>query len=152
MRDYDYRPNDKDDRIQRIKDRRALIYRMEEEAALRRKSELSIGASDDAFEQHADAVANKIVSGEDASGLVKNQPPSDNSLQTKSESDTPEITDQFQSSLNSSKGGGQNLDAVTQNEIGSKMGTDLSDVKIHTDSTAHEMSESINAKAFTHGQ
>jgi hypothetical protein len=34
----------------------------------------------------------------------------------------------------------------------SKMGADLSDVKIHTGSKAHEMSEGINAKAFTYGQ
>ncbi|MFL5764184.1 MAG: DUF4157 domain-containing protein [Bacteroidia bacterium] len=149
MREQIYRTEE--DRIQRMKDRRALIWRMEEEAALRRKSDLSIAASDDAFEQHADAVANKVVAGEDASGLVKNQPSADNSLQTKSESDTPAITDQFQSSLSSSKGGGQHLDATTQNEMGSKMGSDLSDVKVHTDSIAHEMSESINAKAFTHG-
>jgi hypothetical protein len=155
MKEFLYR--DKDDRNKTIMDRRMLVWRMEEEAAereeeeIRKKSALEISPSNDPHEQHADAVAKKVVNGEDASGLMKNQPALSTSLQSKSENDTPVVTDQLQSSLSNSKGGGQNLDANTQNEMGSKMGADLSDVKVHTDSTAHEMSENINAKAFTHG-
>lgn len=142
----------KDDKIQRTKDRRAMLWRMEEEDAQEQiQAKLEIGASDNVHEQHADAVAKKVVSGEDASTLVKNQP-SVNTISAKSEDGSLTGTDQLQTTLNSSKGGGQNLDTNTQNEMGEKMGADLSDVKIHTDSKAHEMSEGINAKAFTHGQ
>jgi LysM repeat protein len=153
MKEYLYRS--KDDRVQRMKDRRALLWRLEEEEEeqrmIRKKSSLEISPSDDPQEQHADAVAKKVISGEDASGLIKSQPAFSNSIQTKSETEAPPVTDQFQSNLSNSKGGGQNLDVNTQQEMGNKMGADLSDVKIHTGSNAHEMSESINAKAFTHG-
>src|SRR4051812_25636238 len=113
MKDYLYR--EKDDRNKVIMDRRMLVWRMEEEAAereeeeIRKKSALEISPSNDPHEQHADAVAKKVVNGEDASGLMENQPSPSNSLQTKTENDTPVVTDQLQSSLNSSKGGGQNL-------------------------------------------
>jgi hypothetical protein len=53
--------------------------------------------------------------------------------------------------IQNTKGSGQNLPENVQKDLGGKMGADLSDVKIHTDTQAHEMSESISAKAFTHG-
>ena len=54
--------------------------------------------------------------------------------------------------INSSKGSGQSLPADIQREMESKMGADLSDVKVHTDGNSAEMNNDINAKAFTHGQ
>lgn len=60
-------------------------------------------------------------------------------------------TPAFQQQLNSSKGQGNPLPEHIQQDFGSKMGTDLSDVRVHTDGSAHEMSAGINAKAFTHG-
>lgn len=166
MRQYDQ--GNRDDKIRRTKERRALIWRMEEEEREREelqkiqaKFSLEIGASDDPQEQHADAVAKTVVAGGDASSLLKNQPSTETSVQSK---EAPDLlmskdengsltgTDQLQSTLNSSKGSGQSLDATTQQDLGRKMGADLSDVKIHTDAKAHEMSEGINAKAFTHGQ
>jgi hypothetical protein len=56
-----------------------------------------------------------------------------------------------ESGIAQSKGGGQSLPENVQKDIGGKMGADLSEVKIHTDSNAHNMSSDINAKAFTHG-
>src|SRR4051812_22791350 len=53
--------------------------------------------------------------------------------------------------ISSSKGNGQSLPEQTQNELGSKMNADFSDVSIHTDSHAAEMNKEIGAKAFTHG-
>lgn len=56
------------------------------------------------------------------------------------------------SGIQSTKGGGQNLPQNVQQDLGGKMGADFSDVKVHTDDHANEMSESISAKAFTHGK
>ncbi|MGZ4074336.1 MAG: eCIS core domain-containing protein, partial [Bacteroidia bacterium] len=53
--------------------------------------------------------------------------------------------------INSTKGNGQSLPADTQQELGSKMNADFSDVNIHTDSNAVQMNKEIGAKAFTHG-
>ncbi len=54
--------------------------------------------------------------------------------------------------IQSGKGQGNPLPENVQQDIGGKMGADLSDVRVHTGSNAHEMSTAINAKAFTHGQ
>ncbi len=53
--------------------------------------------------------------------------------------------------INASKGGGASLPENTQQELGHKMGADFSGVKIHTDSTAVQLSKDVGAKAFTHG-
>jgi hypothetical protein len=58
----------------------------------------------------------------------------------------------FESQLSASKGNGSTLPDPVRGRMESAIGADLSDVKIHTGVYASEMSESINAKAFTHGQ
>ena len=61
---------------------------------------------------------------------------------------SPEITNQIQSS----KGGGKQLSKKTQQELGSKMGADFSDVRVHTDDGAIQMNQELGAKAFTSGK
>ncbi|HTF03799.1 MAG TPA: DUF4157 domain-containing protein, partial [Bacteroidia bacterium] len=108
------------------------------------KKSLEISGPHDTDEKEADEVARKVVSGGSAeihgTGTTINR----------SGTGAAETTPEFQSKLESSKGGGQSLDDSTQSEMESKMGADFSGVKIHTSGTAGEMSESINAKAFTH--
>ena len=60
-------------------------------------------------------------------------------------------TSPIESSLSSSKGSGSPLPAATRREMESSFGADFSNVKIHNNSAAAEMSEGINAQAFTHG-
>ena len=60
--------------------------------------------------------------------------------------------DSFESSLNSSKGGGQPLSKDTQSSMGSSFGADFSDVRVHTDNSAVRMNQQIGAQAFTHGK
>jgi nucleoid-associated protein YgaU len=57
----------------------------------------------------------------------------------------------IEGSLNSSKGGGSKMDSETTSQMESGFGRDFSDVNIHTDSNAVQMSEDIGAKAFTNG-
>lgn len=56
----------------------------------------------------------------------------------------------FSSNLQQSKQGGASMDNGTQSFMNSRFGADFSGVKIHTGGQATEMSNSINAKAFTH--
>lgn len=56
----------------------------------------------------------------------------------------------FSSKLNQSKGGGQPLDSKTNSFMSSRFGADFSNVRIHTGSQASQMSNDIQAKAFTH--
>jgi hypothetical protein len=110
------------------------------------KKSLGVSSPTDADEKEADEVARKVVAGQPAEihgtgGTVNRQVEG-----------TAETTPAFQSKLESSDGGGQSLDDSTRLEMESKMGADFSDVKIHVGSEADKMSESINAKAFTHGR
>jgi hypothetical protein len=60
---------------------------------------------------------------------------------------SPELSQQIQSS----NGKGQALPKDTQQELGSKIGADFSNVNIHTDSNAVQMNKDLGAKAFTNG-
>lgn len=53
--------------------------------------------------------------------------------------------------INSTKGGGEKLPDSVKRMMKGKSGV-LDDVRIHTDSNAAEISEAVNAKAFTHGK
>src|SRR5271165_3023812 len=50
----------------------------------------------------------------------------------------------------SSKGPGEPLNSSTRGTLESRMGTDLSDVRVHNDSSAHESASALDARAFTH--
>lgn len=49
-----------------------------------------------------------------------------------------------------SKGPGEPISPSTRNTLESRFGMDLSEVRIHKDSTAHETARALKAKAFTH--
>lgn len=53
--------------------------------------------------------------------------------------------------LNQSKGGGSSMSPQLRQGMESAFGADFSGVKLHTGSTAAEMSKGLNAQAFTHG-
>ncbi|GAA4525415.1 eCIS core domain-containing protein [Amycolatopsis samaneae] len=48
-------------------------------------------------------------------------------------------------------GSGAALDDGVRSEMESRLGADFSDVRVHTDSTAHQAAESVRAHAFTSG-
>lgn len=49
------------------------------------------------------------------------------------------------------RGRGQPLDDGVREQMESSLGHDLSDVRVHTDSNAHELNEAVRARAFTTG-
>lgn len=58
----------------------------------------------------------------------------------------------LEQSLSTSKGGGSPLPDETRSFMEPRFGADFSGVRVHTDSTASEMNQSIQAQAFTHGK
>ncbi|MGL5891713.1 MAG: DUF4157 domain-containing protein, partial [Bacteroidia bacterium] len=117
------------------------------------KSGMEISQPGDASELQADAVADAVVSGGDAAAILQASSESTGTVSAKTETGSPQTTmPAFDAQLQASKGSGQELGESTRSEMESKMGADLSGVKIHTDSAANEMADSVNAKAFTHGQ
>jgi hypothetical protein len=113
------------------------------------QAKLEISSPEDIHEQQADEIARKVVSGEDAGMEVS---ASANTVMTKWEGSDLHVDEEFEHKLSSSRGRGEQLDDSTRSEMEGHMASDLGEVRIHTDSEASELSESINAKAFTHGQ
>lgn len=60
---------------------------------------------------------------------------------------SPEIAHQ----MNSTKGQGNLLSHEIRQDMSLKIGTDFSDVNIHTDATSHKLNRQLGARAFTHG-
>lgn len=73
-------------------------------------------------------------------------------VQKKVENTESEIqNNELEGKLDNSKGSGTGLDEKTKGEMESGFGTDFSNVKIHTDSNAVQMSQELGAQAFTNG-
>jgi Domain of unknown function (DUF4157)/HNH/ENDO VII superfamily nuclease with conserved GHE residues len=74
------------------------------------------------------------------------------SVQRKETSDGPTTAPEgLGSQLGSSKGGGSPLPENSRTQMEGSFGADFSNVRIHTDSRAEQMSQSVQAQAFTHG-
>jgi hypothetical protein len=62
------------------------------------------------------------------------------------------LDDQISSQINSARGSGQTLDTQVADKMGGAMGTDFSDVHVHTDAKSDTLNRQVGAKAFTTGQ
>lgn len=71
---------------------------------------------------------------------------------TKSISSETEVKDGIYTRLNRSRGGGQPLREVDRSFMGKKFGVNFSEVRVHTDGNAVQMSRELNAEAFTQGR
>jgi hypothetical protein len=61
-----------------------------------------------------------------------------------------EVHSSVQSKIDSSRGGGTGLDTGVQEKLSPSLG-DLSDVRVHTDSTSHDLNHAVSARAFATG-
>ena len=82
----------------------------------------------------------------------KDQKEEEKPVQKKTENADSDIqNNELEGKLESSKGSGNLLDQKTKGEMESGFGSDFSNVKIHTDSNAVQMSQELGAQAFTNG-
>ena len=73
-------------------------------------------------------------------------------VQTKSNASQSETqNNNVEGKLSDSKGSGNAMDKNTKQEMESGFGSDFSNVRVHTDSNAIQMSQEMGAQAFTHG-
>lgn len=82
------------------------------------------------------------------------QPEEEEEVQAKSigqESGTVD-TDSLEQQLSTSKGGGSPLGKEVRAFMEPRFGADFSQVRVHSDSSANQMNQSIQAQAFTHGK
>jgi Domain of unknown function (DUF4157) len=61
-----------------------------------------------------------------------------------------EVHPDVQSAINGSRGSGATLDRGVADKLSPSLG-DLSDVRVHTDSTAHDLNRAVSARAFATG-
>jgi hypothetical protein len=73
-------------------------------------------------------------------------------LAQRSESGPSEVDDETAERINQKRGGGQPLDSAVQQQMSSSTGEDYSQVKVHADPEANDLSQQLGAKAFTTGQ
>lgn len=74
----------------------------------------------------------------------------DNAVQAKAEAPPQQAGSDLESRLNSTKGKGSPLPEETQTSMGTALGADFGGVRVHTDSSAVQMSQELGAHAFTH--
>ena len=138
------------------------------------QKKLTVGSSNDSYEKEADRVADKVMKMSEPSSQVTHSGAllqrkcasceQEEKLQMKplAETISPLIQRsssesggvapiQVESQINSSRGGGSNMDNETKNFMESRFGTDFSAVKIHTGNEAVKMSREFNAQAFAVG-
>ena len=84
------------------------------------------------------------IASSDRSEAILQQKTADNSV-------NPD-TEALETKLNNTIGGGSPLPEETKGFMESRFGADFSDVRIHDDSTAASMNQSIQAQAFTQGK
>lgn len=134
---------------------------------------LEINAPGDKYEREADQVADKVVRRLATPSIQRKcthceeeekkqnriqrkcaacEKEEKQKLQARSESPTlARMPLQIEDHLNASKGKGSPLPATTREQMEHSFGTDFSNVRLHTDSTAVEMNKALHAQAFTHG-
>lgn len=78
-------------------------------------------------------------------------PEEEEHVQMKSDAAPTEVPDALESKLESTSGVGASLPEPVKNSMESGMGADFSGVRIHTGADAVQMSNDLNAQAFTHG-
>ncbi|MEQ9372546.1 MAG: DUF4157 domain-containing protein [Coleofasciculus chthonoplastes F3-SA18-01] len=146
------------------------------------QTKLTVGAPGDPYEQEADRVAAQVVSMSappDNSAPVQRLAQENNPIQRGSlaQSITPvvqrrlseqvqtqglvqrafqaggtEASENLESRLNTSKGGGSPLSEEVRTFMEPRFGSDFSGVRVHTGSEAVQMNQELGAQAFTHGQ
>jgi Domain of unknown function (DUF4157) len=140
------------------------------------QAKMVVGAANDPLEREADAIADKFVSGggEAASasadtavgsadvGAVQRSAAEDAAVVSPARAGmvqrsadpeagsfgAPEMAEQH---INATRGSGTPLPEIFRTKMETMTGSDLSAVRMHTDSGSAEAAESVNAKAFTVG-
>ncbi len=123
------------------------------------QTKLTTNQPNDRFEQEADAIAEKVVSGETAIQRKCTDCEKEDELQMKpliqlkanSSESGQEVQPWVQQQIESSRGGGQPLPDETRSVMESGMGADFQNVNIHTGGEAVQMNRDLGARAFTVG-
>lgn len=120
---------------------------------------LTIGEPDDKYEQEADQVATEVVQRINDGSLEEQEDIQRSTvdisrvaLQCSQGVVSGPADSVFEAQLNQARHGGSPLEPKLRGQMETAMGTDFSQVKVHTDVQSDQLNRSIQAKAFTTGQ
>jgi plastocyanin len=114
---------------------------------------LRIGAPNDKYEQEADRVADHVMSKSAPRVQRQSLATGHDTIQTKIDpGQASGVTPHTSSRIHSLQGGGQPLSASTRRFFESRMGQDLSQVRVHTNDRAADTADAIHARAYTLGK
>lgn len=116
---------------------------------------LTVGAVNDPLEREADAMADRVMRAPERP--ISRKCPSCEEKEKIARKPLNfgkafDVSSSFADQLSVTKGGGNVLPRTTARRMGQHFGTDFSEVRIHTDSTATQLNDRIQARAFTHGR
>lgn len=120
------------------------------------QTKLKISDPGDTYEQEADRVAEQVMRMPE-NLAVGNQPSSvrkeDESVQAKEpENSASNSVPELETHIHNIKGGGQPLQGTIRTFFETRFNHDFSQVRIHTNAKASELSQAVNARAFTMGR
>ncbi len=117
------------------------------------QAQLETTAPGDVYEQEADRMADMVMRKMDGANTSEATPSNHCPTPTIScfGGTSMPLSSQMESQLQSMQGGGHAMPEGLRAQMEGSFGHDFSNVRLHTDSAAADMSRSINAKAFTHG-
>jgi hypothetical protein len=124
------------------------------------QTKLTVGQADDPYEQEADRVAKQVmrqvsapIGSSAGAGAVQAQfQEKKDAVQRQSPIDGPTVAPDVEASINRSRGGGRSLPRSLRDRFEPAMGADLSQVRVHTDGSSHQLNAALQARAFTTGQ
>ena len=133
----------------------SLAEEEEEQNAVQAK--LTIGQTDDPYEQEADAVADRVVqymqSGEvtqtSQHAVQALQADEAESLQMKADVSST-ASPAIESKVSNLRGTGSSMPDDTRENMENAFGASFSDVRIHNNTDAQQLNRELNARAFTH--
>lgn len=114
------------------------------------QTKLTVSAPGDHYEREADQVADRVMRSSDSPTPSIGDPASVQRVQRTNTSPSA-VSPAVETNIANLRGGGTPLPPTEQAFFSERIGADFSDVRIHTDHTATQTAESLNARAFTVG-
>ncbi|MCF0048670.1 DUF4157 domain-containing protein [Dyadobacter sp. LJ53] len=124
---------------------------------------MTVSAVNDPMEHEADAMADRVMRMQEPVVLQRkcahcekeeeqaHRKPMSPFIQTQRDEGGFEVPERISSRISTARGGGGSLTGETKSFMENRFGNDFSNVKIHTDATAVQLSRHLNAQAFTVG-
>ncbi|MES1242774.1 MAG: DUF4157 domain-containing protein [Acidobacteriota bacterium] len=112
------------------------------------QTKLAMGAPGDPYEREADAMADRVVQRLHVGATRRTAAPA---VQTKADG-AADVPGSVQHALEGGTGGGATMQPALRDEMESAFEADFSGVRIHTGSSAQQLSRDLSAQAFTYGR